>query len=77
MVFTEMPPTVPGLLVWGAERGSYTFMVSEDSANNNEVRASVKPQGATPFDGKRFDLGVFPTVQAAMDACEEWEPVPI
>lgn len=75
MTFEPMPQVVPGLDVWGAYRDGYTFMVSVDHQNDDEVRASVKAAGTTPFDGTRYDLGVFNSLQEALEACRAWKPV--
>lgn len=74
MTFEPMPNVVPGLDVWGATRDNYTFMVSIDHNEGDEVRASVKVLGTTPFDNTRLDLGVFESIDKAITACREWRP---
>ena len=74
MIFTPQPEIVRGLSMWGAYRDGYTFMISMDREHDDEIRASVKAVDATPFDKTRIDLGVFPSIQLAIDACRKWRP---
>lgn len=74
MIFKPMPQMVKDLDVWGSERDGFTFMISMDHQYNDEIRASVKAMDATPFDKARIDLGVFNSLQEAIDACTKWRP---
>jgi hypothetical protein len=71
--FNEIPTPVPGMTMYAAARGNFTYMISVDHQCADEVRASIKVIGSTPFDGTRHDLGVFASVRDAMRACDEWK----
>lgn len=72
--FAAVATPVPNMRVWGATRGSHTFIISIDDKYDGHISASVKVSGATPFDGGRLDLGTFDSFLAAIRACEEFKP---
>jgi hypothetical protein len=74
MTFDPIPSAVPGMAMWKATRDNYSFIVSVDFNHDEEIAASVKRLGATPFDGGLIELGRFGTIQDAMMACQKWRP---
>lgn len=58
----------PEMSCWGATRGRYQFVVSNDQLNN-VIIASVK---VYPNIGDMKKLGEFTSVEVAMKACENW-----
>jgi len=72
--FERIECAVPNMLMWRAQRGNFSFIVSRDDSCGGAIAASVKGVGAFPFDGGRHDLGEFGTIGDAMRACENWRP---
>lgn len=71
--FERMPTVFKNMDMFGAKKGGWTFVISEDREHEAGVhRASVKPLDAIPFDGNRSDLGVFSTFSAAERACNDF-----
>jgi len=73
MRFNRMPSVFPGQALYGASGGGFTFIISDDRPDG--FTASAKIAGATPFDGKRNDLGGFAahrSLAAAEEACEQF-----
>lgn len=73
MRFIELPRVYPDQPLWGAHKGAFTFVITEDAPHG--FSASVKVKGATAFDGTRTDLGGFcghETLTAAKWACEQF-----
>lgn len=71
--FYRMPAPFKGMEIFGATKGGWTFIISEDKEHEaGVIRASVKPLGATPFDGKRGDLGEFNAFSTAERACNDF-----
>ena len=63
----------PDKKLYGAAKGAFTFIISEDG--DEGFTASAKVQGATPFDGTRHDLGGYcahKTLVDAQAACEQF-----
>jgi hypothetical protein len=73
MKFEPLPTVVPNMRLWGAARGSLTFVISIDDKYDGRIRASVKVRGAKPFDTGRHDLGIFESFTAAEQACREFK----
>lgn len=70
--FIALPRVYQDQPVYGAAKGAFTFVVTEDP---DGFSASVKIKGATPFDGTRHDLGGYAahkTFVAAQKACEDF-----
>lgn len=71
MHFSDMPRVFKDQPLWGAEEGGYSFIISFERGLG--YRASVKPIGAVPFDGKINFIGEhYRRFGAAMWACEQW-----
>lgn len=71
--FTRRPSPFKGMDIFGAIKGNWTFVVSEDREHEPGVYwASVKPVGTIPFDNNRSDLGSFPSFSQAERACNDF-----
>lgn len=73
MKFQTLPRVFGDQPLYGAAKGPFTFIISEDEPEG--FTASVKVKGATPFDGSRHDLGGYcahNSLNAAKQACEKF-----
>ncbi len=71
--FTEMKRIYDDQPVFGAAKGNFTFVITEDEPG--KYTASAKVAGAIPFDGTRHDLGGYcahGSFLSAVDACKEF-----
>lgn len=69
MKFVELPRVYSDQPLFGAAKGAFTFIISEDE---DCFTASAKVRGSTQFDGSRHDLGAHKTFTAATQACEDF-----
>ncbi len=71
--FRRMPSPFVRMDTFGAKKGDWTFIITEDREHEAGVyRASVKPLESIPFDDKRSDLGSFSTLSNAERACNDF-----
>lgn len=71
MKFVPLQRVFPDQPLYGAIKGAFTFVISQDG--DDGFTASAKVKGATPFDGTRHDLGGYAAHKSfteAQQACE-------
>jgi hypothetical protein len=66
-----MSPVLEGQAMWGAFQGPFTFIIIKEY-NDDFYAASAKHAGSLPFQGQRWDMGMFPSFKKAKKACDRW-----
>ena len=69
-----MGEVFPGEPMWGARKGAYSYIISEIKGlyYASARRAYNLEQRIEP--GKLINVGEFPSMQKAIEACVEWKP---
>ncbi len=72
MKFVRIPSMFLDMPLFGAQKGKFTFVISQDAPE--AFSASVKHRGAKAFDGTLGTLGYrsFKTFDEAKTACEKF-----
>lgn len=74
MTFEPMGEVLPGLPMWGARKGGYSYMISEEEGVYVATVRRAYTTEPRPEYGRLIDLGKFPSMQKAIEACVEWKP---
>jgi len=69
MMFSPVERVFPDQPMWAAKEGEYGYIITQD---NDGYSASSKLMPSLPFQGTLNDLGTYPSMTAAIDACRKW-----
>jgi hypothetical protein len=69
--FEVLPRVFAEQALWGASQGPFSFVISKEHDEDFFI-ASAKHAGMRPFQGQRWDLGMFPSFKKAKKACDRW-----
>jgi hypothetical protein len=74
MLFEPMGEVFPDEPMWGARKGDYSYIISEIKGYYYATarRAYIDEPKIEP--GKLINIGEFPSMQKAIEACVEWKP---
>lgn len=74
MLFTPVI-SVTGVPMWGARRDNYSFVITEEGPQEYFVSARLAyTTELRPIRGQLIELGSFPSMQLAIQACVKWKP---
>lgn len=74
MLFAPVTNSVFGVPMWAARRDDYSFIITEEGPQEYFVTArrayTTEPR---PIRGQLIEIGTFPSMQKAIEACVKWK----
>jgi hypothetical protein len=75
VIFKPMTGVYPGQPpMWAARRGDHSFLITDESEGFFATARRAYTTEPHPIPGELIELGVFPSMQKAIEACVKWKP---
>lgn len=60
--------------MWGARKGDHSYMISEEEGIYVATVRRAYTDEPRPIPGQLIELGQFPSMSKAIEACVGWKP---